>query len=66
MPPGGIAGMFFSFSGRSVTNASVVKIIMAIEAAFCKADLVTFTGSIIPAVTKFSNLEFRAFKPISP
>jgi hypothetical protein len=37
MPPGP-AGPGFSFSGNSVTNASVVSIRAEIEAAFCSAD----------------------------
>jgi hypothetical protein len=37
-----------SFSGLSVTSASVVSSMPAIEAAFCTADLVTLTGSMTP------------------
>lgn len=48
MPPiGGIAAAGFS-SSISTTAASVVKNIDEIDAAFCKADLVTFVGSTIP------------------
>ena len=36
MPPGGIGGVF-SFSGISVTNASVVSNRPAMDAAFCSA-----------------------------
>jgi hypothetical protein len=46
-PPGGIAGVF-SFSGISVTKDSVVKIIEAMLAPFCKAALATLRGSTIP------------------
>ena len=49
MPPGiGGIGADGLFSGRSVTAASVVRIIAATEAAFCRAERVTFKGSIIP------------------
>src|SRR5437588_335508 len=41
IPPGGIAGPF-SFSGTSVTNASVVSNRPAIDAAFCSARLFLF------------------------
>ena len=49
MPPGGIAGPAFSFSGTSVTNASVVSNRPAIDAAFCNALRVTLVGSTMPA-----------------
>jgi hypothetical protein len=51
MPPGGIGGVF-SFSGISVTNASVVSNRPAMEAAFCSAVRVTLVGSTIPAFTR--------------
>src|SRR6266403_1161356 len=51
MPPGGIAGVF-SFSGISVTSASVVSNRPAIEAAFCNALRVTLVGSTMPAFTR--------------
>src|SRR6266550_398651 len=43
MPPGGIGGVF-SFSGISVTNASVVSNRPAMDAAFCSALRVTFVA----------------------
>ena len=43
---GGIAGA--AGSGLLATTASVVKINPATEAAFCKAERVTFAGSTIP------------------
>src|SRR2546429_2463592 len=49
--PAGAAG--FSFSGISVISASVVRIIEAMLAAFCKAERATFAGSMIPAATIF-------------
>lgn len=48
-PP--IEGMADSFLGISVTIASVVKIIPAIETAFSRAKRVTLVGSIMPATT---------------
>src|SRR5690348_15193197 len=54
MPPG-IPEFFFS-SGTSVTIASVVSTIAAIDAAFCSADLVTLAGSTMPASNMFTNL----------
>ena len=48
-PPGGMAGMADSFSGRSVMSASVVSSNDAIDAAFCSAIRSTFVGSMIPA-----------------
>jgi fructose-1-phosphate kinase PfkB-like protein len=44
-------GAGFSFSGISVTKASVVRIIEAIEAAFYRAPRVTLAGSITPSLT---------------
>jgi hypothetical protein len=48
MPPGGIAGAADFGSGLSVTMASVVSTMAAIEAAFSTAERVTFAGSTIP------------------
>src|SRR6185312_4850160 len=42
----------FSFSGTSATIASVVRMFLAIEAAFCSAERVTIAGSITPAATR--------------
>src|SRR6266550_4550215 len=51
IPPPGIGGVF-SFSGSSVTMASVVSNKPEIEAAFCNALRVTFVGSTMPAFTR--------------
>jgi hypothetical protein len=58
MPPG-IPEFLFS-SGTSVTIASVVSTMAAIDAAFCSADRVTLAGSTIPASNMFTNLSLRA------
>ena len=50
MPPG-IPPPSFSFFGFSVTSVSVVRTIAAMEAAFCRAERVTLTGSTMPAFT---------------
>jgi hypothetical protein len=42
------------FSGASVMSASVVKIIAAMDAAFCRAERVTLAGSAMPAASKSS------------
>ena len=39
-------------SGFSTTRVSVVSSMAAIDAAFCTADLVTFTGSMTPWATR--------------
>ena len=52
-PPGGIIGAGFS-SGSSATTHSVVRMFLAIEAAFCSAERVTRAGSMIPAFTRSS------------
>ena len=49
-PPPGIAGA--DFSGLSAMTASVVRNRAAIDAAFCRADRVTFAGSMMPAATR--------------
>jgi hypothetical protein len=49
MPPPAIAG---SFSGGSATIASVVRMFLAIEAAFCSAERVTIAGSMTPAAVR--------------
>ena len=46
-PPPGAAGAF-SFSGFSAITASVVRNRPAMDAAFCRAERVTFAGSMIP------------------
>src|SRR5260370_27032474 len=62
MPPGP-AGPGFSFSGNSVTNASVVSIRAEIEAAFCSAVRVTLVGSTTPAFTRSSYLPVATLNP---
>lgn len=61
---GGIAGgvSFFS-SGFSTTRTSVVNNIPAMEAAFCRALLVTFAGSMIPALNMSVYSPLRASNP---
>jgi len=61
-PPGGIWHRRLVL-GNISDNSSVVSIIDAMEAAFCKADLVTFTGSTIPILTRSQYSPVRAFKP---
>src|SRR5207302_1824637 len=56
MPP---PPRFFS-SGTSVTIASVVSTIAAIDAAFCSAERVTLAGSTMPASNMFTNLSLSA------
>src|SRR6516165_6997143 len=55
----------FSFSGISVTNASVVSMRAAIEAAFCSAVPVptTLAGSTTPAFTRSSYLPRANVEP---
>ncbi len=48
IPPAGVVG---AASLMSVTRHSVVSSVLATEAAFCKALLVTFVGSRMPALT---------------
>src|SRR5690242_11734676 len=61
MPPPGIpAG---SFSGGSATIASVVRMFLAIEAAFCSADRVTMVGSMTPSATRSPYSPLEAFRP---
>ena len=50
-PPGGI-GCFSSFSGISLTSASVVSMSEAMEAAFWSAVRATLVGSMTPASTR--------------
>ena len=42
------------FSGLSATMHSVVRMFLAIEAAFCSAERVTLAGSMMPAWTMSS------------
>jgi len=46
-----IAGAGGAFSGMSVTKVSVVRTMMAMDAAFSKAERVTFAGSMMPLAT---------------
>ena len=62
-PPCGIGG---SGSLICVMPASVVSSMLATEAAFCRADLVTFTGSTIPAAIISSYVSFAALNPTLP
>src|SRR5271165_6740697 len=65
MPPGPPeAG--FSFSGNSVTNASVVSKRAEIEAAFCSAVRVTLVGSTTPALTRSSYSPVATLNPSLP
>ena len=41
-----------SFSGGSATMASVVRMFLAIEAAFCSAERVTMVGSMTPSLIR--------------
>lgn len=53
MSSGGICGMGSFFLGFSATAASVVMSRPATEAAFWRANRVTFVGSMTPAATRF-------------
>ncbi len=57
---GDMAGDDLPFSGISVTTASVVSTMAAIEAAFWSAERVTLAGSTIPNSNMSTNLSFRA------
>src|SRR5207247_5561716 len=52
-----------SFSGISATIASVVRMFLAIDAAFCSAERVTIAGSITPAATRSSISPVAALRP---
>jgi hypothetical protein len=47
-------GASFFSSGISEMSASVVSSSDAMEEAFCRAERTTFTGSMTPALTRFS------------
>lgn len=64
IPPGAPAGIGGSGSLICVMPASVVRSIPATDPAFWSADLVTFTGSTIPALIMSSYSSFAALKPI--
>ena len=52
-----------SFSGISATIASVVRMFLAIDAAFCSAERVTIAGSMTPAATRSTISPVAAFRP---
>src|SRR5919107_786531 len=58
-PPTGAA----FFSGLSATTASVVRNRPAMEAAFCRAERVTLTGSLMPAASRSTYSPVAAFRP---
>jgi len=60
-PPAGGAGL-----GASVSGTSVVRIMAAIDAAFCSAARVTLAGSMTPAFTRSSYSPVAALKPVEP
>ena len=62
--PGFICGIAGASSFMFATAASVVKIIDATLAAFCRADLVTFVGSTIPAFFMSTYSDLYASKPM--
>ena len=59
-PPAGIAGVS---SLMLATTLSVVSSVLATLVAFCRALLVTFAGSRMPALTISTYSSFRASKP---
>ena len=64
MPPGMPPPMPPSFSGLSATMTSVVRMFLAMEAAFCRADLVTMAGSMMPALTMSSYSPVAMLRPM--
>ena len=63
MPPMPPAMPAPAFSGGSATIASVMRMFLAIEAAFCSAERVTIVGSMIPALTRSSTSFVSTFRP---
>src|SRR5699024_570807 len=53
-------------SGLSATTASVVRKSAAMEAAFCRAERVTLTGSLMPAARRSSYSPVAALRPSEP
>src|SRR6185503_11924037 len=51
------------FSGASATIASVVRMFLAMDAAFCSADRVTMAGSMMPALTRSTISPVSTFRP---
>ena len=66
MPPGMPADASGLSSLASVIAQSVVRIMMAMEAAFCNADRVTFAGSTMPAASMSTMSPVMAFQPLLP
>src|SRR5438093_187320 len=62
-PPWPPAAAGSSSSGFSTTADSVVSTSPAIEAAFCRAERVTFAGSMIPLLNMSTHSPFAALKP---
>ena len=58
MPP--LPPEAFSFSGMSATSDSVMRTMLAILAAFCRADRTTLVGSMIPLSIMLTNSSFSA------
>ena len=52
-----------SFSGGSATIASVVRMFLAIDAAFWSAERVTIVGSMTPSLTRSPYSAVSAFRP---
>ena len=52
-----------SFSGTSATIASVVRMFLAIDAAFWSAERVTMAGSMMPSLTRSTISPLAAFRP---
>ena len=52
-----------SLSGTSATIASVVRMFLAIDAAFCSAERVTMAGSMIPVWIRLTISPVAALRP---
>ena len=52
-----------SFSGTSATIASVVRMFLAIDAAFCSAERVTIAGSMMPSAIRSTISPVAALRP---
>jgi len=63
MPPPGMPPPAPAGSGFSATMHSVVRMFLAIDAAFCRAERVTMAGSMMPALTMSSYSPVSAFRP---
>jgi hypothetical protein len=62
MPPG-MPAPAEAFSGASTTIASVVRMFLAIDAAFWSAERVTMVGSMMPALTMATISPVSTFRP---